>query len=92
MNKYKLKNALTEIVAAHLDRREQRAEGVWPPRTDLDRWKRRYVGQNVPPPYVELNHFRVEVDQFVATILLAVHKAVEDTKAKEQDAVYRAPL
>ena len=73
MNKSKLAEKFTEIVAMRLDALDQRVESVWPPYTDLGRWKRRYLGRpNLPAPYVEFNTFKTEVDQFVAMLMSAV--------------------
>ncbi len=75
MNKAKLADKFTEIVAIRLDVFDQRKNGVWPPNTDLERWKRRYLGtpKNELPPYmIEINLFRIEVDEFVAMLMRAI--------------------
>lgn len=82
MNKARLSVKFTEIVAMRLDALDQRVESVWPPNTDLDRWRRRYIGlPNLPYPFVELNHFRNEVDEFVAMLMGAID---EETQAEQQ--------
>ena len=71
--KRKLAEKFTEIVAMRLDVYTQREAGVWPPHTELNRWRERYMGnQNLPSPFVELNTFRNEVDNFVASLMSVV--------------------
>lgn len=75
MNKAKLAEKFTEIVAIRLDVFDQRKDGVWPPNTDLDRWRRRYLGtpkDELPPYTIEINHFKIEVDEFVAMLMRAI--------------------
>lgn len=75
INKTKLANKFTEIVAIHLNVFDQRKDGVWPPNTDLARWKRRYHGipkEELPPYTEEINSFRIEVDEFVETLVRAI--------------------
>lgn len=72
-----LVDKLTKIVAIRMDIFDQRRDGVWPPNTDLNRWRDRYRGtpKYMLPKYtVELNHFRTEVDEFVAHIILAINE------------------
>ena len=79
MNKKKLANSFTEIVALRMDAWEQRNDGIWPPNTDLDRYKRRYRGipkEDLPPYTIEINHFRTEVDDFVAMLMNAVDESL----------------
>lgn len=76
MNKARLAEKFTEIVAIRLDVFDQRKDGVWPPDTDLGRWKRRYIGtpkDELPPYKIELNHFKIEVDEFVSMLMLAIN-------------------
>lgn len=73
----KIKDKFTEIVAIRLDVFDQRKDGVWPPNTDLERWRRRYIGTppDERPPYtIEINHFRIEVDEFVAMLMSALEE------------------
>ncbi len=78
MNKQHLLNDFTEIVAIRLDAFDQRYQGIWPPHTDLQRWKDRYRGipkEALPPFTIEINHFKIEVDEFVAMLIRAVEMA-----------------
>ena len=78
MDKAKLADSFREIVAIRLDVFDQRRDGVWPPNTDINRWRRRYLGtpKNELPPYtVEFNHFKIEVDEFVSMLMRAVDDA-----------------
>ena len=81
MNKAKLAEKFTEIVAIRLDVFDQRRDGTWPPDTALGRWERRYQGtpkEKLPPYAIELNHFKAEVDEFVAMLM----RAIDDTEQK----------
>lgn len=78
-----LSEKFTEIVALRLDLWEQRNDGVWPPYTDLNRYKARYIGtpKNQLPPYtVEINLFKTEVDQFVSMLMAEIINLSEKPK------------
>lgn len=73
----KIKDKFTEIVAVRLDVFDQRKDGIWPPHTNLERCKRRYNGTpfDERPPYtIEINHFRIEIDEFVAMLMSALEE------------------
>ena len=81
MDKRRLHDVFTEIVAIRLDTYEQRLNGIWPPDTNLDRWKHRYFGiseKDLPPYTVEINHFRIEVQNFVSMLIQAVDNINKD--------------
>ena len=66
----------TEIVALRLDVFEQRVHGIWPPDTDLDRHRRRYLGipeKDLPPNIIVINHFKREVDSFVSMLMQSIN-------------------
>ena len=72
IDRQELRDRFTEIVAIRLDVDEQREQGVYPPRTDLDRWRRRYFAPKPPYPFVVLNTFENKVDEFVSHLMLTV--------------------
>lgn len=78
MNKRKLAESFTEIVAMRLHAFDQLNKGVVPPNSVTAGFRERYRGtpQELLPPYtVELNHFKYEVDNFVSMLLRAVDEA-----------------
>lgn len=78
MDKKKLCDAFTEIVAMRVHARDQLANGVMPPQSVTQGYIERYRGipeKELPPNMVEFNHFKNEVDQFVAMLMSAVDKA-----------------
>lgn len=75
MDKQKLFNKFTEIVAIRLHAFDQINKGVLPPESRTAGWRERYLGtpQDKLPPYtVELNNFKLEVDNFVIMLMQAV--------------------
>ena len=75
MNKKKLADDFTEIVAMRIHARDQMSNGVMPPYSVTKGWRRRYTGtppDQLPPNTVEINHFKTEVDQFVSMLMQAV--------------------
>ena len=88
--KHELVEKFTEIVAVRLDVLEQRLLGTWPPNTDIGRGVRRYAGtplDRLPPYTVEINHFKNEVDQFVAMLMRAVDDAAPSPKDPRDEAL-----
>lgn len=88
INKSELANKFTEIVAIRLDVFDQRKDGIWPPNTDLNRWEKRYKGtpsSELPPYCIEINHFKIEVDEFVSLLMQAVSVSQSSSKTNEQD-------
>lgn len=88
MNNHKIREKFTQIVALNLDVYSQRIEGVYPPKTDLERWRSKYIGtpEELLPPYtIEINHFKREVDQFVSMLMFALidEQSENETKADE---------
>ena len=73
IDKDKLQKDLTAMVAYKFDMLEQQFEGKYPP--FKNNGLERYRGRNLPPPYVELNTFKNEVDNHVTIIMLLVDEA-----------------
>ena len=75
MNKVEIADKFTEIVAIRLDVFDQRKDGIWPPKTDFERWRKRYNGipkEDLPPYTIVMNHFKTEVDEFVSMLMMAL--------------------
>jgi hypothetical protein len=75
MRKDKLADRFTEIVAMRLHAIDQMQNGVMPPNSVTKGYIERYRGipiDQLPPYTVELNTFKIEVDQFVAMLMQAV--------------------
>lgn len=90
INKSELADKFREIVAIRLDVFDQIKDGIWPPNTDLKRWQKRYKGTpaNELPPYcIEINHFKIEVDEFVSMLMQAVSVCQSTCKTNEQGEV-----
>lgn len=86
MDKYGLRNKLTELVALKFDTNDQRNEGIWPPHTDLERWKKRYQGiTDLPPHMVELNMFKNDVDGFVSMLLMVIDDYINTTSEEREN-------
>lgn len=75
MDKTKLASKFTEIVAMRLHAIDQMNNGVIPPNSVTNGHMERYRGtpvEKLPPYTVELNNFKIEVDQFVAMLIQAI--------------------
>ena len=75
MGKDKLASEFTKIVAMRLHAIDQMNNGVMPPSSVTKGYMERYTGtpqDRLPPFTIELNGFKVEVDQFVAMLMQAV--------------------
>ncbi len=75
MRKDKLAEKFTEIVAMRLHAIDQMNNGVMPPNSVTSGYMERYRGtpqEQIPPYTVELNNFKIEVDQFVSMLMQAV--------------------
>lgn len=75
MNKRKIADKFTEIVAMRLHAFDQLNSGVMPPNSVTKGWLERYKGtpqEELPPYTVELNNFKYEVDNFVSMLMQAI--------------------
>ena len=73
----KIHDSFIEIVAMRLHAIDQIKSGVLPPSSVTEGWRERYRGtpeKDLPPYMVEINHFKYEVDNFVAMLMQAVQK------------------
>ena len=70
-----LKQDLTELVGCKFHQLDELNKGKSPTEYDITKWIDKYRGtQNLPPYTVELNNFRIEVDQFVTLIMSAINR------------------
>ena len=75
MDKRRILESFTEIVAMRLHAFDQLNNGVMPPSSVTKGWLERYKGtpqEDLPPNHVELNHFKYEVDNFVSMLMMAI--------------------
>lgn len=71
-------NGFTEVIARHLDMRDQLYEGKLPNEWDFDRWLDRYLGKLPSAPgTIVLNTFKSAVDAIVAQLLQVADDAME---------------
>ena len=78
MDKGKLRKSVVEIIAHHIDTKEQMNNGVVSHDIDHERWINRYMGRQGEtgiPRMIVLNTFKNEVDMVVAKILHATESA-----------------
>lgn len=75
MSKIELANKFTEIVAHHIDVKDQLSDGIESHELDHERWKWRYQGRIPTDGAIVFNSFHPEVNSIVAQLILAT----EDT-------------
>ena len=70
-----LNQDLTELVGCEFHRIDELNKGKLETEYDVTKWIGKYRGtQNLPPYTVELNNFRLEVDQFVTLIMSVINR------------------
>ena len=75
MNKQKIADKFTEIVAMRLHALDQLNNGILPTDSVTNGWLKRYKGtpqEELPPHTVVLNNFKCEVDNFVSMLMCAI--------------------
>jgi hypothetical protein len=73
-----LAEKFTRIVAMRLHTIDQMNKGITPPNSVTKGYIERYRGipqENLPPYVIEINNFKLEVDEFVAMLMQAVDAA-----------------
>lgn len=78
MNKERLRQQLTEMVAYKFDMRDQQSAGKFP--SFENNGIKRYNQPDPPYPYMLLNTFKIEVDDHVSMIMLLIDQELEQAK------------